>query len=319
MRRLGWGVFYLTVFALAFIGGALSTTWFAPSFAGIEDVDRDESMGAIETDLPYGDGALNTFDLYLRADQERATKLVLYIHAGGFTGGDKADDENIAQHFAAQGYAAATINYSLRSDENSVSVLEMSQEIDQGVDAIVEAATERGYDLDGMVGAGGSAGGTLAMIYGYHDAEGSPMPVETVTNFVGLASSEPADWFGREEDYASVEAAEAGAGFVSIITGREITPEMMRSGEYREALEPVTAEMLVGEDSPPTLLAFGELDKVATYAGSDDMERILTEHGVPHDVLVFLDSGHALNRYPEMSERLARTMDEYLETYAPPG
>lgn len=125
----------------------------------------------------------------------------------------------------------------------------MSREIDQGVDATVKASTERGYDLDGMVAAGGSAGGTLAMIYGYRDAADSLVPVEAVMNFVGPASFGPADWFGMEEDYASEEAAEAGAGLVSIITGQEITPEMMRSGEYREALEPVTAEMLVGEDS----------------------------------------------------------------------
>lgn len=319
MKKVLWGLVYVATFVIAFVGGMAVNTIAGPPFAGIEPVDWNDSMGTIETDLRYADGPLNTFDLYLPADRARATKLVLYIHAGGFTGGDKADDASIAESFAAKGYVAATINYSLRSDEDQTSVTEMTHEIDAGVDAIVSAATERGYDLDGMVVAGGSAGGNLAMTYAYRDAADAPVPVEAVISLVGPASFEPALWFGFDDDYASDETAEAAAGFVSIITGDTVTADMMRTGEYEQYLKPVSPVMLVTPNAPPSLLAYGELDKVAPYAASQDMARVLEESGVPHDVLVFPDSGHALNRDPDMSQQLGELIEEYLDEYAPLG
>lgn len=320
MARLKWAGIYVLVFVLSVAGGmGLATKIPGGAFAGIPSVKWTDSMGTIETDLPYDDGPLNKFDLYLPADKARATKLVLYIHAGGFTGGDKADDANIAKYFASKGYVGATVNYSLRSDANNTSVTEMTHEIAKGVDAIVAAAAERGYDLDGMVIAGGSAGGNLAMTYAYRDAADAPVPVKAVISMVGPASFEPEDWFGFEDDYASDETAEAGAGFVSIITGDTVIAQMMRTGEYEQYLKPVSPVMLVTPDAPPSLLAYGQLDKVAPYAASDDMDRVLEDNGVPHDVLVFPNSGHALNRDADMNERLGELIDDYLNRYAPLG
>ncbi|UVY82621.1 alpha/beta hydrolase [Brachybacterium sp. NBEC-018] len=318
LSRLMWGGIYVLVFALSAGGGALMATRTGQSFAGIEEVDWDDTMGSVETDLPYGDGELNCFDLFLPADAAHASRLVLYIHAGGFTSGDKADDTSIAESFAAQGYVAATINYSLASEGSTASVPEMAQEIRAGVAAIEAAASERGYDLDGIVLAGGSAGGALAMITAYGATDDLALPVDAVMSFVGPAGFEPADWFDIEDrDYATDESAEAGAAFASIMAGQRITPEMMRSGAYREVLAPITAKDLVHDGAPPSLLAYGALDKVAPYAASREMEGILEAHGVPHDVLVFPNSGHALNRDPEMNEELGGLIQRYLDTYAP--
>lgn len=320
MRRIMWAGIYVLVFAMSLAGGAvLATKYPGGDFAGIPQVDWHDDMGTIETDLPYAAGALNKFDLYLPADKQRATKLVLYIHAGGFTGGDKADDTNTGEYFASQGYVAATINYSLRADTNDVTVVQQSQEIKQGVDAIVAAAEQRGYQLDGMVVAGGSAGGTLAMIYAYRDAETAPVSVNAVISMVGPAGFDPADWFGFTDNYTSEETATAGAGFVQVLTGDTVTPDMMRSGEYLESLAPISADALFTPEAPPTLAAWGELDKVAPFAASQDFANRLANSTVPHDVLLFPNSGHALNRDPEMNELLGQKINYYLDQYAPLG
>lgn len=317
MKRLLWGVAYVLIFALSALGGA-----FLPGILGGNDgldtdVDWNDSVGSIAKDLPYADEPLNKFDLYLPADRARSTKLVVYLHAGGFTAGDKADDEAIAKYFTSKGYVTATINYSLRADSNSVSVQQQSDEITQGIAAAVAAVQERGYPVNGMAVAGGSAGGTLAMIYGYRDRAHAPVPVKAIIQMVGPASFDPVAWFGMNDGFASDETAQAGAGFVSVITGAEVTPAMMRSGEYRQTLKPVTAIALVTSDSPPTLAAYGVLDKVAPYAASSDLKKTLTDHGVPHDVLVFPNSGHALNRDADMAARLKEMIDVYLDTYLP--
>lgn len=317
MKKLKWAAIYFLVFLLSFAGGVLVATRSLADFAGMQ-VDWTDSMGTIETDLPYANGPLNKFDLYLPADRARATKLVLFIHAGGFTVGDKADDAKMGKYFASKGYVGATINYSLRTDQNTASVKLMSDEIKQGVVAIVKAAGERGYKLDGMAIAGGSAGGTLAMIYGYRDARTSPLPVNAVISMVGPASFEPAAWFGLK-DYTSDEAAQAAAAFVTILTGETVTAEMMRSGAYRKNLEPITPAALFSGDAPPTLVAFGELDKVAPFAASTDFVEELKKSKVPHDALVFPNSGHGLNRDPDMGKELGEKFNEYLDRYVPLG
>lgn len=317
MMKKIWGIIYVFTFILSFTLGIFLTPLFSPSFAGIEKVNWDDSIGTIIKDIPYAQGELNKFDLYLPQDQQKAKKLVVYIHAGGFTGGDKADDENIAKYFSSKGYVTATINYSLRNESNNVNVLQMSEEIKQGVSAIVLAAKQRGFKLDGMAVAGGSAGGTLAMIYAYRDAKEAPIPVKMVISMVGPASFDPSKWFGLDDHYVSDETAIVGANFVSIITGEHVSAQMMRSGKFQHILNPITPSALLSPQAPPTLVAYGALDKVAPFAASTALIDALKTQGVIHDVIIFPNSGHALNRDRKKAEILGEKINSYLETYLP--
>ncbi|HBX80249.1 MAG: alpha/beta hydrolase [Propionibacteriaceae bacterium] len=321
MQKFVWALIYILTFLLSLVGGA-ALAQLHPGyggFGGIEPVKWDASVGTSVTDLAYGPKPLNKFDLYLPADRSRSTfKLVLYIHAGGFTGGDKADDAMVGQYFASKGYVGATINYSLRNNTNNATLYDMSDEIKQGVTAIVKAAAERGYPVDAMAVAGGSAGGNLAMTYAYRDAKQGPVPVKAVISFVGPASFEPADWFALpDRSYATDQAATAGAGFVKVITGKDVTLDDMRTGQYKTYLRDVSPCDLVTKDSPPTLAAYGALDKVAPYAASTCLATALETNAVPHDVLVFPKSGHALQRDADMNKQLGVKLDEYLTKYLP--
>ena len=60
----------------------------------------------------YGTHELNVFDIWL-ADSDEPTPLVIYIHGGGFVGGDKSryyDSEDWV-HFLEAGVSVASINY----------------------------------------------------------------------------------------------------------------------------------------------------------------------------------------------------------------
>jgi acetyl esterase/lipase len=317
MKKIIWGTLYLLVFVLSFGLGIALTAMSGGEFGGFRKVDWNESMGSIETDIAYNSGSLHKFDLYLPAHRDRATKLIVYIHAGGFTGGDKADDANIAKFFASKGYVAATINYSLSGNGSNANVRTMADEVKQGVASIVQAARSRGYAVDAMAISGGSAGGTLAMIYAYRDAEQSPVPVKAVISLVGPAAFDPIAWFGINDNFASDETAASGAGLVSIMTGELVSAEMMRSGAYRDVLKSITPTALVTSGAPPTLVAFGALDKVAPLAASTGLLQALKRQGVRHDALVFPNSGHGLNRDSKMLETLQAKIDEYLDHYLP--
>ena len=292
-------------FAAAFFAGAASRLKLGPWR------ERKTPPGAVleRLDLPYGPGESQRFDLYLpRELNEKTYGLVVYLHAGGFTAGDKREDADILRRIAAKGFAAAGVNYTLRTDANpSASVASMSREVLSSVPAIAEYAAGLGVELDRMAIGGGSAGGCLALLYAYRDAAASPLPLRFVFEAVGPAGFEPADWFGAGAD------GEAAAAFVGLISGREL----MSPGteEYEAALRDVSAYMWVTPESAPTLCAYGERDRIVPYATAERLKAALEENRVPHDFISLPHSGHGLQNDAKLSRLYAEKLDEYLERY----
>ena len=190
----------ILVFILAFGAGAASK--FAIVWAKKYSVAWSDTLGTRLVDLPYGDGAANKFDLYLPADRGRESYgLVIYLHAGGFTAGDKSGDVEMLSWLCQKGYVAAGINYTLFAElengaTNGASVLTQSNEIRDAVPKVIEAAEQEGCHIDSMAIAGGSAGHTLAMIYAYRDAEQAPVPVKMTFGAVGPSCFHREDWDG---------------------------------------------------------------------------------------------------------------------------
>ena len=104
MKTLKWGLLYTAAFLAAFVGSALLKMNSDPTH-GKYNTRWDETVGKAYTDLPYGEGAANKFDLYVPADKSQdAYGLVVYLHAGGFTGGDKAEDAEMLEWLCSKGY-----------------------------------------------------------------------------------------------------------------------------------------------------------------------------------------------------------------------
>ena len=155
----------ILIFIVAFLFGVISKFLYKPSWMKEYSVKWSDEIGVRITDIPYGEGELNKFDLYLPKDSSKDNYgLVVYLHAGGFTSGDKAGDEEMLSWLCSKGYVAAGINYSLRSDSNNVSVLLESNEIKSAIPVVIEEASRNGYNIDKMTVTGGSAGHALAMI-----------------------------------------------------------------------------------------------------------------------------------------------------------
>lgn len=87
--------------------------------------------GYARSEAAEGGGDANKFDLYVPADRSRQHYgLVVYLHSGGFTSGDKADDARTLHWLCAQGYVAAGINYTLFSEQHpGANILTQSLEI----------------------------------------------------------------------------------------------------------------------------------------------------------------------------------------------
>lgn len=93
------------------------------------------------------------------------------------------------QWLCSLGYVTAGINYTLFNEENpDANVYTQSMEIKESMPYIIEEAKKLGYNIDRMAMSGGSAGGCLALIYAYRDADTSPVPVKMVFEGVGPSS-----------------------------------------------------------------------------------------------------------------------------------
>lgn len=313
-RKTGLFIFLcVVVFIVSFAGSVIfKMTYTSPEMKKYSVVWSD-TVGKVYTDLSYGEQEANKFDLYVPADITKETYgLVVYLHAGGFTTGDKADDKEMLQWLCSKGYVAAGINYTLRDDTNSeASVYSQSEEIKSSIPFVVEEARKLGYNVDCMAISGGSAGGCLALLYAYRDADTSPVPVKMVFEAVGPVSFYAGDW----TPYGLDKSPEAAAGLFGIMAGKEIIPEILGTAEYEEVIKDISAYMWVNENTVPTVCAYGVYDKVCPFDSSKHLIKALEENGVTHEYIEFPHSGHALQNDDKCYAQYMNKVEEYLNTY----
>ena len=143
--RVMWGFIYVGAFLAAFVISAV-VKMTADPLGGKYAVHWDDSVGTVYTDLACGEGEANKFDLYVPADSTReAYGLAVYLHPGGFTGGDKSGDAEMLQWLCARGYVAAGINYTLFSEANpQANVYTQSVEIRDSIPFVIAEAEKLG-------------------------------------------------------------------------------------------------------------------------------------------------------------------------------
>ena len=212
---------------------------------------------------------------------------------------------------------AAGINYTLRTETNTASVLSQSNEIKAAVPKVVEAAEAAGYHVDKMTVAGGSAGHCLAMIYAYRDGKDAPVPVVLTYGAVGPSSFVAEDWGIFGVGYDTDESREAGAGLFSIMSGESITPEEMKDGSYRGKMHAIAAAEWVQSNPVPAVVAYGTHDRMQPFLASLRLKAALEENNVDYRYFEFPHSGHGLQNDSAVSKQWMDAIEEYLEKYMP--
>lgn len=320
-KKKGKGMFVficILAFIVSFGLGVVSKFAVRPSWAKKYSVPMTDETGKVYKDISYGDGDANKFDLYVPADGGKESYgLVVYLHAGGFTSGDKAGDAQILGWLCSKGYVAAGINYTLRTDDNGKSVYSQSMEIKEAMPKVVEEAERLGYYIDSMAISGGSAGGTLAMLYAYRDAADSPVPVKMMFEAVGPSSFYRGDWgvYGLDQD--TDESRKAAAGLFGVMLGTEIDVSTLDTPEYDERIKPISAFMWVDENTVPSVIAYGAHDRVCPFGSAAHLVNALEENGVDYKYFAMPHSGHGLQNDDKIYEQYMNAVEEYLQKYMP--
>ena len=313
----------IIIFLVSFGMGVASKSFISPSWAKEYSVKWSDELGTRIIDLPYGDGEANKFDLYLPADKSHENYgLVVYLHPGGFTAGDKSGDAEMCSWLCRKGYVSASINYTLFAElssggTNGASVLTQSNEIKAAIPKVIEAAAKQGYHIDKMTIAGGSAGHALAMIYAYRDSSDSPVPVVFTFGAVGPSCFYKNDWDNYGFDRETEEAYQGAAGIFSAMLGEMLSVDEIKDGSYIEKMKPISAMSWITPDSPPTVVAYGTYDRVQAFKASIRLKEALEENGVDYEYFEMPHSGHGLQNDNALYRDYLQAVEEYLDKYMP--
>jgi acetyl esterase/lipase len=116
--------------------------------------------GTVE--IAYGADSRQRLD-FTRAAGHSAAPLVLFIHGGAWSMGDKAMAGHMAVHFHGRGYAFASIGYRLVPD---VDPRQQAEDVAAAIARLLDDAARLGIDRDRVMIIGHSAGAHLAALVG---------------------------------------------------------------------------------------------------------------------------------------------------------
>ncbi len=140
-------------------------------------------------------------DVYMPSGEWKNNRpAVLFIHGGGFKGGDKAEfrSASVCADLARAGYVAVSCNYILSTKEKSGAWPQNIADCREAVRWMRQNARDLGINPQRIAVAGGSAGGYLALMVGLTDEKpelgGNPKAtisskVSAVIDMYGVTSS----------------------------------------------------------------------------------------------------------------------------------
>jgi len=312
MKRIAKYLLLLLIAAITLsITGCISrlvNNYYAPL-----SVDWNENVGTIYTDIVFVEWRDTSYDLYIPKSlkKNKECALILFIHGGSFTGGDKVDEDAWCKFFASEGYITATVNYSLMGEGKDSNINLMNEQIFSCVEAIKADCFDRGYDIKQMATSGQSAGGHLAMLYAYSHYDDSPIPVKFVFQQTGPASFHVEHWGGEVTKDSYGEVVNAVLGW----SGKVITEEMVADGSYRKLIDEISPAYLVDENTVPTLCAYGTEDSVVPPSIKFVLFEQFEKFGVSYEYVEYKKSNHMLMRDPDKQKYFINRSLEYCEMY----
>lgn len=265
----------------------------------------------IETfgELSYGKKSRNTYGICYPKNMKGENGVILFIHGGSWTSGDKSTYYEEAIYWAKKGYAAAALNYRYLSDSklNKVDYQDILSDIRDCVTAIYNFGLTKGIQFTKLMLTGASAGGHLALMYAY---SGYGM-VSTIMPICVFSVCAPTNLYTTEilgNPYLG------SAELFGMLAG--VNPN--DANAYRQALTQASPVTWVSEFSVPTVILHGKKDIIVDYSQAVTLADKLKEKGVKYELITFPNSGHTLLENPEMSDdpAVSRYAISVFENYA---
>ena len=242
----------------------------------------------------YGTGTRQVADIYLPANRTNSTPVVILMHGGSWSEGDKADMNDVIALIRAQWPEAALLNmnYSLANGTSANYHPAQMNDINRLLEYL---DTKRGqWQIGSDIGITGvSAGAHLGMLYSY--AYNATNKIKAVVSVVG-----PADF--SDPFYTSNPIFQLVASNLLGKTWAQ-DPELHRS---------VSPALRITAASPPTFLAYAGLDPLVPLSNATTLRNRLQANGVTHTYVEYPTEGHELS--PASISNLIPQVISFLKT-----
>jgi acetyl esterase/lipase len=241
-------------------------------------------------------------DIYHSKNLTKKVPLLLFIHGGGLSKGDKSDYLVYTCAFAQKGYVTASVQYRF---VDKVKFPAQLFELKAALRWLKENADKYHIDPNKIALIGGSAGGHLAMMTGY---------------------TSDIKKFNEENDSLisyKVQAIVDLYGPVDFTTkwAREHRISVNMFGKtYRE--DPKIFELsspinYISKDDPPTLIFQGTIDDLVPVSQSDTLENRLIKAGVPVEYHRLKGWPHTMDIEVGVNAYCQHYMERFFEKYIP--
>lgn len=232
-------------------------------------------------DVVYGevDGKKLLLDIVKPKEKiETPMPVVVFIHGGGWKGGDKRGGVRRLIPFAEDGYFCASINYRLTPEAKFPAQI---KDCKCAIRFLKANSKKYKIDLEKIGVWGPSAGGHLSALVG---TTGDIEKFNKSGGWNGFSSKVAAvcDWYGPS-DLLSVKNV-SNPSIVSLLGGK-INEKIKLAKEA----SPVS---YVSEDDPPFLIMHGEKDKIVSFSQSEILFKKLKEKGVKATLIKLKNAGH---------------------------
>ena len=248
----------------------------------------------VVTDIAYlPPGRTEKLDLYLPAPSAPGvlSPAVVWIHGGGWTGGDKGKDrgKEICGTLARAGYVAVSIDYKLGKDAWPQNLFDCKD----AVRFLRVHAAEYRVAPDRIAVAGGSAGGHLALMVGFtvgqeefEPAGGSGISsaVRCIIDLYG-----PADLLTHGQTDEKGEPTPMQKLMAKSLAAFGVTSD---EADLLRIASPVAH---VTKGVPPVLIVHGRADATVDFSQSEKLVRVLRERGVEHEFIPLDGVGHTFD------------------------
>lgn len=263
-------------------------------------------------DLAYADtdNPRQKLDLYLPKARKPDAPLpiIVFIHGGGWQGGDKASGLGNLSRFVQSGdYAGISIGYRLTNEAQWPAQI---HDCKAAIRWIRAHAKEHGLDAGKIAVWGTSAGGHLVSMLGtsgdVKELEGTlgknldqDSKVTCVLNYFG-----PEDFLTMVKQPSTIDRTK-GSDFpeAKLLGG----PVSERAAIAKEA-SPVTH---ISKGDPPFFTAHGTKDPLVPYAQAEELHAALQKASVPSLLQEMTNGGHGF-KSPVLDERVKQFLDLHL-------
>jgi len=264
----------------------------------------------VRFDQPYAgnDNPKQQLDIYLpkKRKDDKPVPVVVFIHGGGWGGGDRKGFVNPAIQTAASGkYAAISVGYRLSGEKIWPAQI---HDCKAAIRWIRAHAKELNIDPNKIGATGNSAGGHLVTLLGLtagnKDLEGdvgensgTSSAVTCVINFCG-----PTD---MAAPLMQGEAAKKDDPAVAGLVGGSLKEK----ADVVKATSPLT---YVSKQAVPIMTVHGTADLRVNYNNAEKLDAALKQAGTTHYLIPMEGAGHGIPIGAELAKRMQQFWDMHL-------